>query len=150
MSGFQLDQRLAGDCIVIGDFPLSRMLLMNDSRYPWIILVPRVPGAEEVFQLTDSDQHQLLKESSYVAEKLKDVFSADKMNVAALGNIVRQLHMHIVVRRSGDDAWPGPVWGQGERVPYSAEQAAQVQQRLATVFTTWLKPVDEEFSGVES
>ncbi len=141
---FSLDARLASDCLVIGDFPLTRMLLMNNASYPWVILVPRQHGMEEIFQLTEADQQQLLKEAAYVAEKLKDVFSADKMNVGALGNIVRQLHMHIVVRKEGDPAWPGPVWGHGEAVPYTDTQVQDIQKRLRTVFTTWLKPVGQE------
>ena len=140
MDPFKLDSRLANDCIVVGDFPLSRMLLMNDSRYPWVILVPRVNGVEEVFQLTDADQIQLLKETSYVSEKLKDVFAADKMNVGALGNIVRQLHMHVVVRQSDDFAWPGPIWGQGATVAYNEAEICAIRERLETVFTTWLVP----------
>ena len=140
MEPFKLDKRLANDCIVIGDFPLSRMLLMNDARYPWFILVPRVAGVEEVFQLTEAGQTQLLKETSYVSEKLKDVFAADKMNVATLGNIVRQLHMHVVVRKSDDFTWPGPVWGQGEAVAYNDAQIRSIRERLETVFTTWLVP----------
>ena len=144
MDQFELDPRLAADCMVIGDFPLCRMLLMNDARYPWFILVPRLAGVEEVFQLSTDDQGRLLKETSYVAEKLKDVFAADKMNVAALGNIVRQLHMHVVVRKRVDDAWPGPVWGCGEKVIYSDKQIQNIRERLATVFTTWLKPIGDQ------
>ncbi|WP_281646838.1 HIT domain-containing protein [Parendozoicomonas sp. Alg238-R29] len=142
MGQFELDHRLAKDCIVIGDFPLSRMLLMNDARYPWFILVPRVKGIEEIFQLRQSDQGRLLKETSYVAEKLKDVFAAEKMNVGALGNIVRQLHMHIVVRKKEDYAWPGPVWGQGAAMAYTDAQIKEIRDRLATVFTTWLVAAD--------
>ncbi|MCL6270221.1 HIT domain-containing protein [Sansalvadorimonas sp. 2012CJ34-2] len=140
MDHFELDQRLSDDCLVIGDFPLCRMLLMNDVSYPWFILVPRVAGVEEIYQLTSEEQQLLMKESSYVTEKLKDVFAADKMNVAALGNIVRQLHVHHVVRRVDDQAWPAPVWGYKSAVPYTEEQVEDIRQRLATVFTTWLVP----------
>ena len=146
MDQFKLDKRLANDCFVIGDFPLSRMLLMNDARYPWFILVPKVAGIEEIFQLPESVQAQLLKETSYVSEKLKDVFAADKMNVAALGNIVRQLHMHIVVRKRDDFAWPSPVWGQGDAVAYNDAQIRSIRERLETVFTTWLVPAGGDHS----
>ncbi len=143
MDHFELDLCLADDCLVIGDFPLCRMLLMNDASYPWFILVPRVSGIEEIYQLSAEHQHQLLKESSYVAEKLKDIFAADKMNVAALGNVVRQLHIHHVVRRVTDAAWPGPVWGFQPAVPYTEDQVRDIRERLATVFTTWLVPADQ-------
>ena len=122
---FQLDPQLAQDCIVVGDFPLSRLLLMNDKTYPWFILVPRVPDIEEAFQLDEEQQLQLARESSLLSCKLQGVFSADKMNVAALGNIVRQLHVHHVVRYSGDPAWPAPVWG---KLPAQAYQEADFER----------------------
>ena len=105
MVDFQLDPQLAGDCIIVGDFPLTRLLLMNDSTFPWFILVPRVSDIEEAYQLNDEQQLQLMHESSFLSRKLQALFSADKMNVAALGNVVRQLHVHHVVRYVGDAAW---------------------------------------------
>ena len=139
---FSLAQQLANDTVAIGDFPLCRLLLMNDSHYPWFILVPRIAGVEEMYQLTEEDQRQLMWEMAYVSEKLKDIFSADKMNVAALGNMVRQLHVHVVVRHESDAAWPGPVWGKVPAKAYTAEAVEEIRARLAVVFTTWLKFID--------
>lgn len=108
---FTLDSRLQQDCLLVGDFPLCRLLLMNDASYPWFILVPRREEVSEIFQLDGADQRQLWQETSLLAETLKDTFAADKMNVATLGNVVSQLHMHVIVRRRDDAAWPAPVWG---------------------------------------
>ncbi|OED40459.1 histidine triad (HIT) protein [Endozoicomonas sp. (ex Bugula neritina AB1)] len=125
MFEFQLDSQLSQDTIVVGDFPLCRLLLMNDSTFPWFILVPRVVGIEEVYELDEEQQLQLSRESSLLSRKLQGVFVADKMNVAALGNIVRQLHVHHVVRYSGDPAWPAPVWG---KLPAQAYQEAEYER----------------------
>ncbi len=103
---FRMDERLVKDTIVLGDFGLSRILLMNDSRYPWLILVPRIVDASEVFALTAQQQQKLWQETSLIGQVLKDVFKADKINIATLGNVVKQLHMHVVVRMQDDDAWP--------------------------------------------
>lgn len=130
MVDFQLDPQLAGDCIVIGDFPLTRLLLMNDSTYPWFILVPEVNGIEEIYQLNDEQQLQLMRESSFLSRKLQALFSADKMNVAALGNVIRQLHIHHVVRYAGDAAWPAPVWGKLPAQPYQQEEIDRIIERL--------------------
>ncbi len=120
LTAFALDPVLAQDTVFIQDLPLCSCLLSLDSLYPWLILVPRVAGASEVYQLTVEQQQQLCQESSAVAALLAATFNADKMNVAALGNVVRQLHVHHVVRYHGDAAWPKPVWGQLPAVPYSA------------------------------
>ena len=135
VSSFELDPQLARDCVVIGDFPVCRLLLMNDSQYPWFILVPRIQGVEEIYQLDEAAQQQLLFESSYLAEMLQVLFSADKMNVAALGNVVRQLHVHHVVRFTADAAWPAPVWGRHPALPYTDEQLAEVMRKLKTGIT---------------
>jgi diadenosine tetraphosphate (Ap4A) HIT family hydrolase len=110
---FSLDERLARDALVVGDLPLCRMLLMNDARWPWLILVPRREGMVELMDLDVGDQRQLMDEAVRVARFLKSHTQADKINVGALGNIVRQLHLHVVGRKVGDPAWPGPVWGHG-------------------------------------
>ena len=123
---FVLDQRLVQDTLPVGDFPLCRLLLSNDAQYPWFILVPRRADISEVFQLSDDDQVQLWKETTAVSSTLQQLFSADKMNVAALGNVVSQLHMHVIVRRKSDIAWPAPVWGKQAAVPYAANQAAEI------------------------
>ncbi len=115
---FELDDRLARDAFVIGDLPLARVLLMNDARWPWLILVPRREGLVELTDLELADQTQLMDEAGRAARFLKSYASADKINVGALGNIVRQLHLHVVARVVGDPAWPGPVWGHGAATPY--------------------------------
>ncbi|WP_422490742.1 HIT domain-containing protein [Endozoicomonas sp. ALE010] len=135
VSSFELDPQLARDSVVIGDFPVCRLLLMNDSQYPWFILVPRIQGVEEIYQLDEAAQQQLLFESSYLAEMLQVLFSADKINVAALGNVVRQLHVHHVVRFTADAAWPAPVWGRHPARPYTDEQLAEVMHKLKTGIT---------------
>lgn len=130
---FVLDSRLADDSLVIGDFPLSRLLLCNDSNFPWFILVPRRAEISELFQLEAPDLAMLWKESTLLAEILKDTFAADKMNVATLGNVVSQLHMHVIVRRRNDPAWPAPVWGKVAAKPYDAEQVAAINAKLKSV-----------------
>lgn len=127
---FILDQRLLQDTLPIGDFPLSRLLLSNDAQYPWFILVPRRADISEVFQLSEADQLQLWKEATGLSALLQSLFSADKMNVAALGNVVSQLHMHVIVRHKSDAAWPAPVWGRHPAVPYTPEQAEAVIGRV--------------------
>ncbi len=116
---FKLHPQLARDTIVVGDFPLCRLLLMNDLNYPWFILVPRRAGVKEIFEMAKADQLQLLRESSHLSETMQKVFQADKMNVAALGNMVQQLHIHHIARYKTDPAWPKPVWGLHEPIPYS-------------------------------
>jgi diadenosine tetraphosphate (Ap4A) HIT family hydrolase len=115
---FELDNRLARDAFVIGDWPLARVLLMNDARWPWLILVPRREGLVELTDLELADQTQLMDEAGRASRFLKSRARADKINVGALGNIVRQLHLHVVARVVGDPAWPGPVWGHGVATPY--------------------------------
>ncbi|MHC8307013.1 HIT domain-containing protein [Pseudomonas sp. PB3P13] len=132
---FALDPRLQQDTLAIGDFPLSRLLLSNDSNYPWFILVPRREGISEIFQLDVADQQQLWQETTTLSEGLKDSFDADKLNVAALGNVVSQLHMHVIVRKRDDAAWPAPVWGRHPAKPYSPDQIVAIRERLRVVLT---------------
>ncbi|POA20172.1 HIT domain-containing protein [Pseudomonas sp. FW300-N1A1] len=132
---FALDPRLEQDTLPIGDFPLCRLLLSNDSNYPWFILVPRRADISELFQLDSQDQAQLWRETTGLAELLKDSFDADKLNVATLGNVVSQLHMHVIVRKREDAAWPAPVWGKHPATPYTAEQVAAIRERLRLVLT---------------
>ena len=127
---FALDPRLARDTIVLGTFPLSLLLLMNDATYPWLILVPQRPASREIFQLDAADQLQLLRESSHLAEVLSGLFHPDKLNIAALGNVVPQLHLHHIVRYRYDPAWPAPVWGKGPPIFYEPEQVAALRARL--------------------
>ncbi|QLC74296.1 HIT domain-containing protein [Pseudomonas sp. LPB0260] len=132
---FALDSRLQQDTLVIGDFPLCRLLLMNDAHYPWFILVPRREEVSELFQLDAGDQRALWQEITLLAETLKDTFAADKMNIATLGNVVSQLHMHVIVRRRGDAAWPAPVWGRNPALPYGDDQVAAIKAKLRLVLT---------------
>lgn len=140
---FTLDPRLQQDTLPIGDFPLCRLLLMNDAQYPWFILVPRREEVSELFQLGAEEQRQLWQETSFLAETLKDAFGADKMNVATLGNVVSQLHMHVIIRRRDDAAWPAPVWGRHPAVPYSAEQVAAIRDRLRLVLADDFRFVEQ-------
>ena len=117
-AGFELHTRLAADCIRVGRLPLSLLLLLNDARYPWFILVPQRSGIGEIFQLPESDQCQLWRESANLAHNLMQSFHADKINIGALGNLVPQLHIHHIARFTSDPAWPGPVWGHSAPVPY--------------------------------
>ncbi len=130
---FVLDERLKNDTCLMGDLPLCRVLLMNDSRYPWLILVPRQADISEVFQLSAPQQQTLWQETTQVAHALNTLFAADKMNIATLGNVVNQLHMHVVARMRNDAAWPAPVWGKGTAEPYSAEQIQLLRKQIGKI-----------------
>lgn len=124
---FTLDPRLAADTHAIGALPFSELLLMDDARFPWLILVPRIAGARELIDLDEGDQRLLLGEIDRVARVLDELLHPDKLNIAALGNVVPQLHVHVIARFTGDAAWPNPVWGRGERVAYGErERAARI------------------------
>lgn len=125
MHAFTLDPRLATDSVFIADGPLSQMRLMNDSRFPWLVLVPRVAGASEWIDLDGSQQRLLLAEINQVSKLLQAEPGVSKLNIGALGNIVRQLHIHLVGRHEGDPAWPGPVWGSGTAQAFHAEVLAE-------------------------
>ena len=118
---FELDPQLEADTFPVGITSLNRILLMNDSRFPWLILVPERPDITEPFELTDEDQRTLMQESMIVGKSLKALFNAHKLNIAALGNQVSQLHIHHIARFRTDAAWPRPVWGVGAAEPYEAE-----------------------------
>ena len=122
---FELDDRLEADTLEIGELSLCRVLLMNDAQYPWVILVPQRDNVREVFELSDADQHQLMIESNAVAKAMADHFKAEKMNVAALGNMVPQLHIHHIARFSNDVAWPKPVWGLHPPMVYGEAELAE-------------------------
>jgi len=119
---WSLHPQLGADTSNIGDLPLARVLLMNDANYPWLVLVPRRPDIVEVIDLDDEDQEILWREIALLARVLKDVTQCDKLNIAAIGNIVPQLHVHLVARRRGDAAWPRPVWGAGPPRPYEKSE----------------------------
>jgi len=110
-SAWSLNSNLEKDTINIGDLPLSRILVIKDANYPWLLLVPRRAEATEITDLDEVEQAQLMTEINRVARALKDIAKPDKMNIAALGNVVAQLHVHIIARRTSDAAWPRPVWG---------------------------------------
>jgi diadenosine tetraphosphate (Ap4A) HIT family hydrolase len=120
---FELDDRLACDTLVVGDLKLCRVLLMNDARWPWLILVPRREGLVELSDLDAPEQAQLMDEAGRAARFLKSQARADKINVGALGNIVRQFHLRVVARVIGDPAWPGPVWGYRSATRYDDKTA---------------------------
>ena len=129
---FQLDPRLEADTQLLGAFPLSLLLLSKDANYPWCILVPQREGMREIYQLNEADRRQLLDESCLVAETLSDLFGADKINVATIGNMVPQLHMHHVVRFKTDAAWPGPVWGAVAAATYPQQLLTETAERIVT------------------
>jgi diadenosine tetraphosphate (Ap4A) HIT family hydrolase len=118
MADFVLHPRLEADTAYAANWPLSRVLVMNDARYRWLILVPRRPDKIELFDLDASDRAQLTEETTRAAQTLKRLTGAAKINIGALGNLVPQLHIHVVARSPGDPAWPGPVWGHSPAVPY--------------------------------
>ena len=123
---FALDARLAADTIAIGDLALSRLLLMDDARFCWLILVPRQENLSELVDLDAHGRAVLMEEIAWVSEVLRNLPGVDKINVGVLGNIVRQLHIHVVARRIGDAAWPGPVWGAGAPQRYDPPIAQKI------------------------
>lgn len=133
-SAFTLDPRLAADTLTVGDLPLCAVLLMNDSRFPWLILVPQRAGASELTDLPAEDAAVLMAEIRLATGVMLDLAKPDKVNVGALGNLVGQLHVHIVGRYRSDPAWPGPVWGFGTRQPYPDHAAAALVERAAGLF----------------
>lgn len=132
MTTFTLDPTLAADTFTLAESELNLLLLMNDTRYPWCILVPKRADMREIYQLTSHEQATLLAESSLLAKTLMDEFVLDKMNIGALGNVVSQLHVHHVGRLTTDDAWPKPVWGQFPAKAYSVQQKTDTTRRIAT------------------
>ncbi len=133
---FEIHHQLGNDCFDLGELELCRLLLMNDSRYPWFILVPQRPDISEIYQLSEPDQIQLSKESIYLSKKLAEEFSADKMNIAALGNVVPQLHVHHVVRYKNDHAWPAPIWGVGDAVKYESTDLDQLKTKVEKILAS--------------
>ncbi len=134
MTTFQLHPQLQQDSIEMGRFSLSRLLLINDSLYPWFVLVPERNEISEIYQLSEQDQLQLQQESSLLAQSLAKMYQADKMNIATIGNLVPQLHIHHIVRYKKDIAWPAPVWGKVVAVPYSSEQQQEIKNQITNAF----------------
>lgn len=133
VSNFELDRRLAADSLAVADLALCTVRLMNDQRFPWVLLVPHRTGMVEILDLDSADQQQLWEEIRTVSEAVRKVFSPDKLNVAALGNVVSQLHVHVIGRFRGDAAWPAPVWGVGKAEPWPDSARSEVQQLLAAL-----------------
>ena len=129
-SAWSLHPQLKQDTIDIGDLPLCKVLVIKDANYPWLMLVPRRPEKVEIIDLDEVEQAQLMAEVSRAARALKDITKCDKLNIAALGNMVPQLHVHVIARRHGDAAWPRPVWG---AVPPLAHDAAEVQHFISAL-----------------
>lgn len=127
---FSLHPALKKDCIELGHLKLCKILLMNDSQFPWLILVPTIENLTEIHQLSSDNQQLLMQESCKVAKLLAEHFNADKMNIAALGNMVPQLHIHHVVRFQNDKAWPAPIWGKFDAQPYSEQDLTKLEQEL--------------------
>lgn len=130
---YQLHERLAADTISLGRSSLCEVRLMNDQAWPWVLLVPALAGIREIYELSEDQQQVLMQESTALSRGMMEVFCGDKMNVAALGNMVPQLHLHHIVRFEGDPAWPGPVWGKQPPVPYDEEGLAGIKRSLAPV-----------------
>lgn len=134
MTGFVLDQRLAAESVLAVSLTLCDVLLRDDARTLWVVLVPRQAGLEELHELSADDQAQLMVEIGQVSKAVADIAQPTKVNTGALGNIVRQLHVHVMARYERDFAWPGPAWGVGERVPMDegmlAERLAALRARL--------------------
>jgi diadenosine tetraphosphate (Ap4A) HIT family hydrolase len=133
-AAFTLDPRLEADTLPVGDLPLSSVLLMDDARFPWLILVPRRFAVSEVTDLTEADALILMGEIRLATGVMMELSKPDKVNVGALGNVVPQLHVHVVGRFRSDPAWPGPVWGHGARTAYPAHAAAALVERAASLF----------------
>jgi diadenosine tetraphosphate (Ap4A) HIT family hydrolase len=127
---FTLHPQLERDTLPVGDLPLSRVLLMNDASFPWLIVVPRHPGAVELFDLDARERTHLMDELALLAQTLKNLTGCDKINVAAIGNVVAQLHVHVVARRHDDPAWPRPVWGAVPARPYAEPERDRLIEAL--------------------
>jgi len=127
---FKLHDQLQADCIELLDLPLCKLLVCNESAYPWFILVPRVSNAQDIYQLDWQQQQQFLNESSMLSEFLITEYNGDKMNVAALGNVVSQLHIHHIVRFKNDVSWPKPIWGQQPLTPYTEDEIQGLKENL--------------------
>ncbi|OSM01358.1 HIT family protein [Magnetofaba australis] len=130
-ASFELHSRLQEDCALVGDLPCCRVLLARDARYPWVILVPRVEGARDLDELSAEEGLAVHGEMIQVSRAVKSLFQPTKLNVGVLGNIVPQLHIHVIARFAGDDAWPGPIWGAHPPLSYPPEQLSARAQELA-------------------
>ncbi|APE30565.1 histidine triad protein [Halomonas aestuarii] len=133
MQDFEPDGRLVADTYPVTELPLCQLRLMDDARFPWLVLVPRRQAISEVFELEASAQQQLWREATEVGRALLEVMEGDKLNIASLGNVVAQLHVHVIVRRREDAAWPAPVWGHGRAEPYDPDGLADMRDTVLAV-----------------
>ena len=131
----KLHPQLEKDCTVLGEFTLCSLLLVNDANYPWFILLPNRENITEIHQLSLPDQQQLLAESMFFCQCLEDIYHPDKLNIAALGNVVPQLHIHHIARFTNDACWPAPVWGAAAAIPFTAEKINIIKNQLVTWFS---------------
>lgn len=132
---FILHDRLQADTAAVTRLELCRVRLMNDASFPWLILVPERPDVRELHRLDGNDRARLIEEIACASRVLEDLYRPDKLNVASLGNVVAQLHVHVVARFEGDRAWPGPVWGSGPARPYPEADLAAACERLRAAFS---------------
>ena len=140
-----IHSQLLEDCLVLGSFPLCRLLLMKDANYPWFILVPDREDIREIHQLSDEDQIQLIKESSFLSAVIEKEFRADKINIAALGNVTPKLHVHHVVRYKDDMAWPSPVWGKHPAREYTEDLLDTISNKILNAITLEISKKSFEF-----
>lgn len=144
MVEFEVDPRLVADSVDVMDLPLCKVRLVDDSRWPWVLLIPRRAGVRELFDLSRADRAALVEEAAAVARALTAVGPCDKTNVATLGNMVAQMHVHVIARQIGDPAWPGPIWGIGKAVPYvRAERVLTVEAIRVLIETEIMNDVTE-------
>lgn len=136
----KLHPQLKKDCFVLGEFSLCSLLLLNDANYPWFILLPNRESIHEIHQLSKEDQQQLMSESMFFSRCLAQTLQPDKINIAALGNVVPQLHIHHIARFTTDACWPAPVWGAVAPVPYQNKQIETISTRLYE----WFNSNDEQ------
>ncbi len=130
---FKLDHRLEQDGILLAESEQYVLNLVNDSRYIWLVLIPKATNAKDMFDLTEEQQIDLALKSNKIGRIITEQFKGDKFNIASLGNMVPQLHVHLIVRTVGDAAWPGPIWGVGDAVPYDSPQREKVIDKLRAV-----------------
>ncbi|SEL57473.1 HIT domain-containing protein [Halomonas daqiaonensis] len=130
MSDFEPDTRLVNDSYPVTELPLCQLRLMDDARFPWLVLIPRRLNVSEVFELETSAQQQLWREATAVGKAMLNALSGDKLNIASLGNVVAQLHVHVIVRHRQDAAWPAPVWGHGQAEAYNLDRLADMRARI--------------------
>ena len=135
MTAFVLDPRLEADSLPVADWPLCRIRLINDARFPWLILVPQRPDISEILDLDPDDRRQLSAEIDRASAGLRRAVGCHKLNVAALGNVVAQLHVHVIARTRSDSAWPRPVWGHGHAEAYDDAGARDLTRRINAAFT---------------